>query len=136
MKKGKILASVAFRMETAPKSPGIYLIKHVPSGRNYVGATRNLNKRIKQHLTIVGDSAWKNKLCKELICLEIRTLKDAFSVLKVDLSYEILMELPEEVNNNEIREWEEYFIRKLKPSLNYSSYCSAYPRSKKGPEGP
>jgi hypothetical protein len=105
-----------------PNTPGIYLITYQITEETYVGATRNLRKRIKEHLTCFGDSAWKIRLCKQTLSSEIKTLKDAFKVVKQSLSYQILLELPADCCHSLISTEEQKFIDQLKPPLNGQSF--------------
>ena len=109
-----------------PKVPGIYMIRYETDQSCYIGATRNLRKRIREHLTLFGDSSWKQNLCKQLISDQIPTLRQAFAVVKSQLSYEVLFELEINCSSEEIREKEYECLMKYKPSLNFQKTFSNY----------
>lgn len=71
-------------IKALPRSPGIYSIRHQPSGKVYVGSAISLRKRLNTHLSDLRknkhhsnrlQNAW-NKYGSEMFCVEVLLLVD------------------------------------------------------------
>ncbi len=93
-----------------PADQGVYMIRNLRSGESYIGQSRRLENRLRHHHKAIrkqtGSAAW----CK------------AFpSISEVEFR---VLEFLKEIN---LREREEYWIARLRPTVNVPVACNLPP---------
>jgi hypothetical protein len=101
-----------------PAKPGIYMIVYVPTGDSYIGATNNIQKRIKEHYNQFGSSQWKLDLCKLHESYGTKSLKEISKELNKDLKPVVLEVFDEDVAIETIKQAEFRHINDKNPTLN------------------
>lgn len=105
----------------APKLPGIYKILYKRGDRTYIGATRNLRNRFKQHKTQWYSQQWKIDLCKELLQDTNLSLKEIYPEVSCLFEYEIIELFESTISTEVIKQAEIKYVSLYKPCLNSGS---------------
>lgn len=97
-------------MFTGLENSGVYIIRHIESGNEYIGSSKKINKRYKQHMSALNNQSHQNSY-----------LQNAWTKYgKSAFEFKVLLVCSPE----KMRDYEQLAMEKLNPKYNQSK--SAY----------
>ena len=115
-----------FTFNKAPELPGIYKLVYTGDGRIYIGATRNLRKRFKEHSKCWYSQQWKLNLCKEFSEHESTSLSEVYKQLAKLFQYEVLELFDKDVLPALINNAEAKYLSLHSPDFNHKQMNGRY----------
>lgn len=110
--------STTLVIDEAPNAPGIYKITYKKDNRFYIGATRNIKKRLKEHETYWYSQQWKIDLCKELAVDNNVSFKEIYKNVLSQFEYEILKLFDNTATTQDIKNAEREYLDLYRPPFN------------------
>ena len=109
-----------------PKKPGVYLIEHTPSGRQYIGAATNIQSRVNAHLKKKSeDPSWVRRLAIDQMESGQWQHQKGFhelhrhkKLIREQCTAEALYVFEHQPDDATMQKVEQHFIDTFKPSLN------------------